>query len=157
MYATLFSSQKSSRLKMNNQWSVCIYIKNNYFSKWKTLELKIATTKVRYPHSGCTISQLNVCIRHPEKKPNISYSRSSFFTMVKEKCLVKVTVHTHFMTTKVLLLSPIIDPFVKKNTKNPPKNKTKQTFTFFYNTKSLPFLQPSPIFDSIGQIGSPCR
>lgn len=99
--------------------------KNNYFSKWKTLELKIATTKVRYSHSGCTISQLNVCIRHPEKQTNISYSRSSFFTMVKEKCLVKFTLHTHFMTTKVLLLSPIIDPFVKKKIQKTPQ-KTKQ-------------------------------
>lgn len=126
MYATLFLTQKSSRLKMNNQWSVCIYIKEQLLLQMKNP--KIATTKVRYSHSGCTISQLNACIRPSWKKTNISYSRSYFITMVKEEYLVKFTLHTHFMTTKVLLLSPIIDVFVKKKYKNPPKKQNKTNF-----------------------------
>lgn len=118
-----FLTQKSSRLKMNNQWNVCIFIKEQLLLQMKNP--KIATTKVRYSHSGCTISQLNACIRPSWKKTNISYSRSSFITMVKEKCLVKFTLHTHFMTTKVLLLSPVIDPFVKKKIQPPPPKLTK--------------------------------
>lgn len=91
----------------------------------KTLELKIATTKVRYSHSGCTISQLNVCIRHPEKKPNISLSRSSFFTMVKEKCLVKFTLHT-FHDNQSLTSFTNHWPFCKKKKYKKPPQKTKQ-------------------------------
>lgn len=66
---------------------------------------------------------------HPEKKKTTSVILGLLLSsMVKEKCLVKFTLHTNFMTTKVFLLSPNIDPFEEKNIKKNPETKQNKYF-----------------------------